>query len=441
MSSLIDSRKKRIKLCLNSEIKALPPPDTFDALKLLLEDRFKAKLPKDYKIYYFDADSDLITISRQEDYDIALTTPGEALKIYITDSSEESRQKLEKGSNRLSGYDLAESSVGPPDKKPESKVPQSPSGFEVIDKKEAGSSSGADIVPKQIVLPPSKPVSAYKPSSYDCIYCQGKKKTSDNKPCEECMETGKMSAEFLDTIRSITKLEVESKLEQEIDISASKLFLSHQMNYSIDAASNAIHDDIVCDQCGMSPIKGVRYNCSVCHNYDLCELCESKGTHPHPMLKIKKVQYKGSGAPLPGPLMETEENKGKKQAPPGVYQMAQGLPSHEKSYYYKMLSQSFKDGQKVEPKAKLSCVWKLKNTGGMAWPDDTVFKQIAGYPLNATDVKVGAIAPGQEVECRVDFIAPEPEGQAVTHFQLTYAEGMKKFGERVWVDFTVEKHL
>lgn len=38
----------------------------------------------------------------------------------------------------------------------------------------------------------------------------------------------------------------------------------------------------------MAPVRGVRYMCSVCSNYDLCENCERAGVHAHhPMLKIR----------------------------------------------------------------------------------------------------------------------------------------------------------
>lgn len=36
---------------------------------------------------------------------------------------------------------------------------------------------------------------------------------------------------------------------------------------------------------------GIRYKCVVCPDFDLCERCESKTSHDHPFLKIKKLKH------------------------------------------------------------------------------------------------------------------------------------------------------
>eukprot|EP00347_Sterkiella_histriomuscorum_P019864 403340015 len=45
-----------------------------------------------------------------------------------------------------------------------------------------------------------------------------------------------------------------------------------------------------CSECGLNPIVGIRYNClKCCQEYNLCETCEMKGTHPqdHTLAKIR----------------------------------------------------------------------------------------------------------------------------------------------------------
>ena len=49
---------------------------------------------------------------------------------------------------------------------------------------------------------------------------------------------------------------------------------------------NQVHPGIVCDGCEDS-IRGPRYKCLMCPDYDLCKTCEGKGMHvEHDMMKI-----------------------------------------------------------------------------------------------------------------------------------------------------------
>ena len=52
------------------------------------------------------------------------------------------------------------------------------------------------------------------------------------------------------------------------------------------------HSKVICDGCGMKPIVGVRYKCTVCKNFDYCENCEKTlgEAHQHPFLKIRKPE-------------------------------------------------------------------------------------------------------------------------------------------------------
>jgi hypothetical protein len=52
---------------------------------------------------------------------------------------------------------------------------------------------------------------------------------------------------------------------------------------------NEVHYNVICDGCGMSPITGVRYKCSVSKDFDFCEKCEATKDHPYAFLKIKRA--------------------------------------------------------------------------------------------------------------------------------------------------------
>lgn len=53
--------------------------------------------------------------------------------------------------------------------------------------------------------------------------------------------------------------------------------------------NGCVHRGCQCNSCGMAPIRGVRYRCVNCADFDLCETCESQGMHTkaHIFYKIK----------------------------------------------------------------------------------------------------------------------------------------------------------
>lgn len=62
-----------------------------------------------------------------------------------------------------------------------------------------------------------------------------------------------------------------------------------------------VHRGVTCDKCGRSPIVGVRYRCSNCQDYDLCEDCEARDEHPptHVFYRVKVPAHWAGKMPLP----------------------------------------------------------------------------------------------------------------------------------------------
>ena len=50
-----------------------------------------------------------------------------------------------------------------------------------------------------------------------------------------------------------------------------------------------IHYNKICDGCEMDPIKGIRYNCTVCPDFDLCEKCKIRANFPNPCSSNHKM--------------------------------------------------------------------------------------------------------------------------------------------------------
>ncbi|KAK3899247.1 hypothetical protein C8A05DRAFT_18291 [Staphylotrichum tortipilum] len=63
-----------------------------------------------------------------------------------------------------------------------------------------------------------------------------------------------------------------------------------------------VHRGCQCNGCGINPIRGIRYRCTNCTDFDLCETCESQGLHTktHIFSKIRvPVPRLGSRPPQP----------------------------------------------------------------------------------------------------------------------------------------------
>ena len=48
--------------------------------------------------------------------------------------------------------------------------------------------------------------------------------------------------------------------------------------------------DAKCTGCGVTPIVGIRYKCTVCPNFDFCIQCEATIHHSHNMIKLRFIE-------------------------------------------------------------------------------------------------------------------------------------------------------
>jgi len=175
------------------------------------------------------------------------------------------------------------------------------------------------------------------------------------------------------------------------------------------------HEGIHCDACGATPLRGIRFKCTVCPDFDLCADCESKGNHPssHAMIKLRQ----------PVPVKKAQARKTEVKA--------------SKKYSATFVDDiTIPDGIKVAPGSTVRKTWRVKNSGAVAWPEGSKLSWVNGALKGAcTPV---ACAPGAEVDISVDINIPETPGRYSGHFRIASSSG-EKFGDKYFLDVIVDQ--
>jgi hypothetical protein len=252
-----------------------------------------------------------------------------------------------------------------------------------------------------------------------------------------------------------------------------------------------IHNGVQCDGCQMFPIKGARYKCTVCHDYDLCSSCEAKNVHDptHPLLKLKVRKERGGcqrrrfggcgqfaggpqlgplggaiggpGCPLsrfgvppvagpPCPLGAWRGRCGRRLFSPAaqdakceqVEEKKEQKEQKEPQLYAKFIQDvNFPDGSRVFAGQILIKEWEFQNPEGcLQWPKDgkLIFEHGAKELLGGQEeFPLPVAAPGQKVVVSATLPLPKNlTGRHKAHFRLVDAE-RKIFGEDCWIDVDV----
>ena len=83
--------------------------------------------------------------------------------------------------------------------------------------------------------------------------------------------------ERVETLIPFLTAKIEARLKNEEPVSKSSKI------------EGVIHQ-VKCTACSIQPITGIRYKCTVCANFNLCQVCEEKFPHEHNMIKMKFVE-------------------------------------------------------------------------------------------------------------------------------------------------------
>eukprot|EP00826_Nyctotherus_ovalis_P054431 TRINITY_DN7126_c0_g2_i1.p1 TRINITY_DN7126_c0_g2~~TRINITY_DN7126_c0_g2_i1.p1 ORF type:complete len:419 (+),score=91.78 TRINITY_DN7126_c0_g2_i1:136-1392(+) len=340
--------KQKVRIAFDSEVHELVLPSTLTELKNNIAALYK-NLPIEYKIRYNDEDGDLISIINQNDYEFALGLVKEnaLFTIYPTE------EKLQINDAPLS-----------------------------------------DDFP----LNPSNPKAQ---SIYNCMRCKGTALTRKGKACKRCDGTGRMSEELVERVKKIVKREVEKIMRTEVPLHASKLAQSQRLTEDLKTI-NVVHYETECKNCGLKPIVGTRYSCTVCKELNLCEICEKSFVHKHAMCKIRRPKQE-----VPEKFCNME-----------LYT--------DKLYDIAIVHENLVNSEKVV-EAGSNCIktWTLKNTGKLEWPRETILTINNLFePMHAIK-EVGNLKPGWSTKITFEFRVPVNKGNYSSFCQVYAGKGLK----------------
>lgn len=145
---------------------------------------------------------------------------------------------------------------------------------------------------------------------------------------------------------------------------------------------NSIHEDIECDLCKMCPIVGVRYKCTHCKIYDLCERCEEVN------YKIKAHNYY---------FMRVREP----------------LKSQEKKYSFSIIkNETIQFKRSINKNGQFMHHLILLNDGLVHWDKMILQCNKAASVIQCADVITLNVKPNLQTFAKVTLIIPEelPDG-------------------------------
>jgi hypothetical protein len=204
------------------------------------------------------------------------------------------------------------------------------------------------------------------------------------------------------------------------------------------AALDAVHAAI-CDQC-KAQIRGVRFKCAVCDDFDLCAVCFQKHNtvgrlHDAEHLFLTIV------APLHGsPALLVDQRAAVAQQPePAVAAAVAAAPARAPLSAHFVRHETLPDGSTLLPKTSFVKIWTVQNSGASAWPAGCRLVTVGGDALSV-DIEsdpLPPVLPGTEIAVMLDAKAPSAVGSFTQFFRMADAHGTV-FGERLWISINTQ---
>ena len=237
---------------------------------------------------YVDDENDRVTISSEEDYKFALQIK-KPLKIEIdlVEGSKLFKAMNEQIPKEESAIDLLKKEIEAKEKELQEAIKRE--AFERMKKQEEEARIKAKEQEMKIEEELKKAKQLKKEEKKKRI--AEEKNKAKIKSEEEQFQEAIFQSKVEDIVTKIVSVEIE-KSKQSIINSLTQKSVREIKDDKMINNQPKVHSGFFCDGCGVGPIVGIRYNCTVCKNFDYCQVCEDKISHPHAFIKLKTNEVK-----------------------------------------------------------------------------------------------------------------------------------------------------
>ena len=224
----------------------------------------------------------------------------------------------------------------------------------------------------------------------------------------------KLIVEKADNFESLEDSDVEI---DDASVNSVKSLVRTEMEKAlgIDRAHFPIWTSVRCDGCDEFPITGARYKCTVCDNFDYCEICELSQSHSHPFIKLTSKDH---NIQLIKVLLDSP---GKNLTKMTVKKPKMKFVQHV----------NYVEGEKVRPGQVMEKVWRVKNIGNDDWPEACKAGFLKG-DLPGEGYEFGPVPAGAQVDVLASIQIPETEGRYTGVWRLFTGDGVS-FGDKLYI--------
>lgn len=188
-----------------------------------------------------------------------------------------------------------------------------------------------------------------------------------------------------------------------------------------------IHKNINCNNCGAIPIIGSRYKCSVCLNYDFCQICEKTTPHSHPFIKIPTPEL------TPKVIICAVDDSKKKYFKPKNLQ-----PKPPPRLLCRFVRDIQGNNNDIYPPGiNFTKTWRLRNDGFTPWPMKCKLVFNNG-DFRGNNIYLPCLKPGEESDVSVICKSPDKDGRYYSYWRAV-DPNENRFGQKLAIVINVQK--